>query len=81
MTCHLCFDWPCILLDTAERRDFVKRVSALRCEAAVFLAMLNYTRRQVRELYRASGHGDSAVQAYRCGFLACILNLYFQFVN
>jgi hypothetical protein len=43
----------------------VKHVSALRCEAPVFLAMLNDTRRQVRELYHASGHGDSAVQAYR----------------
>ena len=48
----------------------MKHVSSLRCEAPVFLAMLNDTRRQVRELYHSSGHGDSAVQAYRFGFLA-----------
>ena len=79
MTGHLCFNWPCIILDTAERRDFVKHVSALRCEAPVFLAMLNDTRRQVRELYHSSGHGDSTVQAYRFGFLheswTCIFSL------
>jgi hypothetical protein len=43
----------------------MKHLSALRCEAPVFLAMLNDTRRQVRELCHTSGHGESAVQAYR----------------
>jgi hypothetical protein len=43
----------------------MKHLSALRCEAPIFLAMLNDTRRQVRELCHTSGHGDSAIQAYR----------------
>ncbi|XP_021914670.1 uncharacterized protein LOC110827368 isoform X2 [Zootermopsis nevadensis] len=51
--------------DTLERKEFVKHLSTLRCEAPVFLAMLNDTRRQVRELYHTNGRGDSAVQAYR----------------
>lgn len=51
--------------DTPERREFMKHLSALRCEAPVFLAMLNDTRRQVRELCHTSGRGESAIQAYR----------------
>lgn len=60
-----CFYLLYIFVDTPERREFVKHLSALRCEAPVFLAMLNDTRRQVRELYHTSGRRDSAVQAYR----------------
>ncbi|GLG95292.1 Protein of unknown function [Gryllus bimaculatus] len=33
-------------VDTPERREFLKHLSMLRCEAPVFLAMLNDTRRQ-----------------------------------
>ncbi|KAJ4444385.1 hypothetical protein ANN_06177 [Periplaneta americana] len=51
--------------DTPERREFIKHLAVFRCEAPVFLAMLNDTRRQVRELYHTSGRSDSAVQAYR----------------
>ncbi|PSN30987.1 hypothetical protein C0J52_24170 [Blattella germanica] len=51
--------------DSPERREFIKNLSALRCDAPVFLAMLNDTRRQVRELYHTSGRSDSAIQAYR----------------
>ncbi|XP_059472569.1 uncharacterized protein LOC132194957 [Neocloeon triangulifer] len=46
------------------RREFAKQVGALRPEAPVFLAMLNDTRRKVRELYRPNGT-DSRSKAYR----------------
>ncbi|KAJ9600822.1 hypothetical protein L9F63_001034, partial [Diploptera punctata] len=51
--------------DSPERREFLKHLAALRCDAPVFLAMLNDTRRQVRELYHSSGRSDTAIQAYR----------------
>ncbi|CAL1686452.1 unnamed protein product [Lasius platythorax] len=53
--------------DSAERREFLKHLATLRGEAHTFLAMLNDTRRQVRELYYAGSNGDGAVgiQAYR----------------
>ncbi|XP_063972035.1 uncharacterized protein LOC135159867 [Diachasmimorpha longicaudata] len=53
--------------DSAERREFLKHLGTLRGEATTFLAMLNDTRRQVRELYYAGNNGDGAVgvQAYR----------------
>jgi hypothetical protein len=47
-----------------ERREFVKQVGALRPDAPVFLAMLNDTRRKVRQLYRPNGT-DSRSKAYR----------------
>lgn len=54
---------------SAERREFLKHLATLRGEAHTFLAMLNDTRRQVRELYYSGSNGDGAVgiQAYRCG--------------
>ncbi|KAK7788662.1 hypothetical protein R5R35_013085 [Gryllus longicercus] len=52
-------------VDTPERREFLKHLSMLRCEAPVFLAMLNDTRRQVRELHHHDHPNDSAIQAYR----------------
>ncbi|XP_032669366.1 uncharacterized protein LOC116843229 [Odontomachus brunneus] len=53
--------------DSAERREFLKHLATLRGEANTFLAMLNDTRRQVRELYYSGNNGDGAVgiQAYR----------------
>ncbi|XP_015609160.1 uncharacterized protein LOC107274482 isoform X2 [Cephus cinctus] len=53
--------------DSAERREFLKHLATLRGEANTFLAMLNDTRRQVRELYYSRNNGDGAVgiQAYR----------------
>ncbi|XP_036145085.1 uncharacterized protein LOC105833743 isoform X2 [Monomorium pharaonis] len=53
--------------DSAERREFLKHLATLRGEANTFLAMLNDTRRQVRELYYSGSNGDGAVgiQAYR----------------
>ncbi|XP_011252578.1 uncharacterized protein LOC105249080 isoform X2 [Camponotus floridanus] len=53
--------------DSAERREFLKHLATLRGEAHTFLAMLNDTRRQVRELYYSGNNGDGAVgiQAYR----------------
>ncbi|XP_067212679.1 uncharacterized protein T48 isoform X2 [Linepithema humile] len=53
--------------DSAERREFLKHLATLRGEAHTFLAMLNDTRRQVRELYYSGSNGDGAVgiQAYR----------------
>lgn len=52
---------------SAERREFLKHLATLRGEANTFLAMLNDTRRQVRELYYSGSNGDGAVgiQAYR----------------
>lgn len=52
---------------SAERREFLKHLATLRGEAHTFLAMLNDTRRQVRELYYSGNNGDGAVgiQAYR----------------
>ena len=54
-------------LNSAERREFLKHLATLRCEGHTFLAMLNDTRRQVRELYYSGNNGDGAVgiQAYR----------------
>ncbi|XP_012271742.1 uncharacterized protein LOC105695065 [Orussus abietinus] len=53
--------------DSAERREFLKHLATLRGEGNTFLAMLNDTRRQVRELYYSGSNGDGAVgiQAYR----------------
>lgn len=53
--------------DSAERREFLKHLATLRGDAHTFLAMLNDTRRQVRELYYSGNNGDGAVgiQAYR----------------
>lgn len=54
--------------DSAERREFLKHLATLRGEADTFLAMLNDTRRQVRELlYYSGSNGDGPVgiQAYR----------------
>ncbi|XP_067005279.2 uncharacterized protein T48 [Anabrus simplex] len=51
--------------DTPERREFLKHLATLRCEAPIFLAMLNDTRRQVRELHHPNNTNDSAIQAYR----------------
>lgn len=52
---------------STERREFLKHLATLRGEANTFLAMLNDTRRQVRELYYSGNNGDGAVgiQAYR----------------
>ncbi|KAF4528325.1 hypothetical protein B566_EDAN012092 [Ephemera danica] len=50
--------------EAQERREFVKQVATLRPEAPVFLAMLNDTRRKVRQLYRPNGT-DSRSKAYR----------------
>ncbi|CAB3363983.1 Hypothetical predicted protein [Cloeon dipterum] len=46
------------------RKEFAKQVSVLRPEAPVFLAMLNDTRRKVREMFRPNGT-DSRSKAYR----------------
>ena len=51
--------------DASERGEFLKYLWALRPEAPVFLAMLNDTRRQVRNLLQAHSSKHSAVQAYR----------------
>lgn len=50
--------------DDSERPEFLKHLSSLRREAPVFLAMLNETRRQVRELRRPH-RNDSTIQAYK----------------
>lgn len=50
--------------DDSERPEFLKQLAYLRPDAPVFLAMLNETRRQVRELRRPSRQ-NSAMQAYR----------------
>ncbi|CAH0767780.1 unnamed protein product [Bemisia tabaci] len=50
--------------DDSERPEFLKHLATLRGEAPIFLAMLNETRRQVRELRRPSRQ-DSAIQAYK----------------
>ncbi|XP_054284059.1 uncharacterized protein LOC129001659 [Macrosteles quadrilineatus] len=50
--------------DDSERPEFLKHLSSLRSEAPVFLAMLNETRRQVRELRRPN-RNDSTIQAYK----------------
>lgn len=50
--------------DDSERPEFLKHLASLRPDAPVFLAMLNETRRQVRDLRRPSRQ-DSAIQAYK----------------
>ncbi|XP_046660835.1 uncharacterized protein LOC124354433 isoform X2 [Homalodisca vitripennis] len=50
--------------DDSERPEFLKHLSSLRSDAPVFLAMLNETRRQVRELRRPNRQ-DSTIQAYK----------------
>lgn len=50
--------------DDSERPEFLKHLVSLRREAPVFLAMLNETRRQVRELRRPN-RNDSTIQAYK----------------
>ncbi|XP_039289881.1 uncharacterized protein LOC111043807 isoform X2 [Nilaparvata lugens] len=50
--------------DDSERPEFLKLLASLRPDAPVFLAMLNETRRQVRDLRRPSRQ-DSAIQAYK----------------
>lgn len=50
--------------DDSERPEFLKHLASLRGEAPVFLAMLNETRRQVRDLRRPN-RTDSAIQAYK----------------
>ncbi|XP_063215848.1 uncharacterized protein LOC134527257 isoform X1 [Bacillus rossius redtenbacheri] len=51
-------------LEFLEKLQFLKYMTTLRCEAPFFLAMLNDTRKQVRDLRRLSS-GDSAAQAFR----------------
>lgn len=53
--------------DDSERPEFLKHLVSLRREAPVFLAMLNETRRQVRELRRPN-RNDSTIQAYKSVF-------------
>uniref|UniRef100_A0A1B6DT35 TNFR-Cys domain-containing protein n=1 Tax=Clastoptera arizonana TaxID=38151 RepID=A0A1B6DT35_9HEMI len=50
--------------DDSERPEFLKHLASLRSEAPIFLAMLNETRKQVRDLRRPN-RGDSAIQAYK----------------
>nr|CAD7574600.1 unnamed protein product [Timema californicum] len=52
-------------LDTIERGTFQKYISTLRPEASLFLAMLNDTRKQVRDLYQLNNSRSSVIQAYR----------------
>ncbi|XP_063215849.1 uncharacterized protein LOC134527257 isoform X2 [Bacillus rossius redtenbacheri] len=53
-----------ICTEFLEKLQFLKYMTTLRCEAPFFLAMLNDTRKQVRDLRRLSS-GDSAAQAFR----------------
>lgn len=50
--------------DDCDRLEFFKQLDKLRPEAPIFLAMLNETRKQVREL-RGPSRQHSAIQAYR----------------
>ncbi|XP_075231041.1 FU domain-containing protein T48 [Lycorma delicatula] len=50
--------------DDSERPEFLKHLASLRPDAPIFLAMLNETRRQVRDLRKPSRQ-DSAIQAYK----------------
>lgn len=56
------------LLFVPERGEFIRELSLLRHEAPVFLSMLNETRRQVREIYKAKATNnkkENSIFAYR----------------
>lgn len=60
---NLSSETPSDVDDTPERKDFLKQLEILRPQAAMFLSMLNDTRRQIRELHAAGD--NAAITAYR----------------
>lgn len=56
---------PQTAVGSTDKQLFLKYLSILRCEAPVFLAMLNDTRRHLRELHNRENYNSSALQIYR----------------